>query len=134
MKRWIRPSKPSERFLPNGSTPLYCAVELDRPRIVRLLAIGVNQYINHAGEDVFGKTPLYAAIDGRLASLIGVADPIKETTPLAITALHNAGLKVAMITGDNSETARAIADDLGIDEVVSEVLPDGKVELQTSLD
>ena len=75
-----------------------------------------------------GKTPLYAAIDGKLVALIAVADPIKETTPAAIKALHEQGLKVAMITGDNKLTANAIAQDLGIDHVVAEVLPDGKVK------
>jgi len=71
-----------------------------------------------------GKTPLYAAIDGRLAAIIAVADPIKESTPGAIEALHGLGLRVAMITGDNQRTANAIARSLGIDEV----LPEGKVE------
>jgi Au+-exporting ATPase len=75
-----------------------------------------------------GKSPLYAAIEGRLAAIIAVADPIKETTPAAIAALHALGLKVAMITGDNERTARAIAARLGIDEVVAEVLPAGKVQ------
>jgi P-type E1-E2 ATPase len=76
-----------------------------------------------------GKTPLYAAIDGRLAAIIAVADPIKETTPEAIAALHALGLKVAMITGDNRRTrTRPSPAQLGIDEVVAEVLPDGKVE------
>ncbi len=75
-----------------------------------------------------GKSPLYAAIDGRLAAIIAVSDPVKETTPQAIEALHALGLKVAMITGDNRRTAQAIASQLGIDEVVAEVLPDGKVE------
>ncbi|WP_261399208.1 heavy metal translocating P-type ATPase [Leisingera daeponensis] len=74
-----------------------------------------------------GKTPLYTAIDGKLAAIIAVADPIKASTPEAIGALHDLGLKVAMITGDNARTAKAIARRLGIDEVVSEVLPDGKV-------
>lgn len=74
-----------------------------------------------------GKSPLYAAIDGRLAAVIAVADPIKESTPEAIKALHALGLKVAMITGDNAATAAAIAKQLGIDEVAAEVLPDGKV-------
>ncbi len=74
-----------------------------------------------------GKSPLYAAIGGRTAAIIAVADPIKETTPEAIRALHGLGLKVAMITGDNRRTAEAIARRLGIDEVVAEVLPDGKV-------
>jgi Cu+-exporting ATPase len=75
-----------------------------------------------------GKSPLYAAIDGRLAAIIAVSDPIKGTTPQAIKALHDLGLKVAMITGDNRRTAEAIAKQLGIDEVVAEVLPDGKVD------
>lgn len=74
-----------------------------------------------------GKTPIYAAIDGRLAAVIGVADPIKPTTKSAIAALHRLGLKVAMITGDNHGTAKAIAQAVSIDHVVSEVLPDGKV-------
>ena len=59
---------------------------------------------------------------------MAVADPIKETTPEAIRALHDLGLKVAMITGDNRRTAQAIARRLDIDEVVAEVLPDGKVD------
>ncbi len=75
-----------------------------------------------------GKSPLYAAIDGHLAAIVAVADPIKPSTPTAIKALHQLGLKVAMITGDNARTARAIADRLGIDKVVAEVLPAGKIE------
>ena len=74
-----------------------------------------------------GKSPLYAAIEGKLAAILAVADPVKATTPQAIKALHALGLKVAMITGDNARTAQAIARQLGIDEVVAEVLPDGKV-------
>lgn len=80
-----------------------------------------------------GKTPLFAAIDGQVAAVIAVADPIKPTTPQAIQALHDLGLKVAMITGDNQVTARAIADELGIDHVVAEVLPEGKVAALDSL-
>ncbi|WP_026616073.1 heavy metal translocating P-type ATPase [Ensifer aridi] len=80
-----------------------------------------------------GKSPLYAAIDGRLAAIIAVSDPIKETTPQAVRALHDLGLKVAMITGDNRRAAEAIARHLGIDEVVAEVLPDGKVEAVSKL-
>ena len=69
-----------------------------------------------------GKSPLYVAIDGRLAAIIAVADPIKSSTPIAINALHQLGLKVAMITGDNANTANAIARQLGIDEVVADDL------------
>ncbi|WP_046867846.1 heavy metal translocating P-type ATPase [Microvirga massiliensis] len=78
-----------------------------------------------AGE---GKSPLYAAVDGRLAAVIAVADPVKPTTLAALEALRERGLRVAMITGDNRRTAEAIARTLGIDEVIAEVLPDGKVE------
>ncbi|WP_439579625.1 copper-translocating P-type ATPase, partial [Elioraea sp.] len=78
-----------------------------------------------AGE---GKTPLYAAIDGRLAAVIAVADTLKQGSADAIATLHRLGLKVAMITGDNARTAEAIARAAGIDEVIAEVLPDGKVE------
>lgn len=74
-----------------------------------------------------GKSPLYAAIDGRLAAVIAVADPIKPSTREAVAVLHRLGLKVAMITGDNRRTAEAIARQIGIDEVIAEVLPDGKV-------
>ena len=101
--------------------------------------VGADRYMVKLGLDVSGfgdtatrlgdegKSPLYAAIDGKLAAIIAVADPIKETTPQAIRALHLLGLKVAMITGDNGRTANAIARQLGIDEIVAEVLPDGKV-------
>ncbi|WP_319824644.1 copper-translocating P-type ATPase [Thalassovita sp.] len=75
-----------------------------------------------------GKTPLYAAIDGQIAAVIAVSDPIKPTTKPVIAALHARGLQVAMITGDNRATAHAIAAQLGIDHVVAEVLPQGKVE------
>jgi P-type E1-E2 ATPase len=80
-----------------------------------------------------GKSPLYAAVDGKLAAVLAVADPIKETSPAAVAALHRLGLRVAMITGDHRRTAEAIAKQLGIDEVVAEVLPDGKVEAIKSL-
>lgn len=87
---------------------------------------GVAEKAAALGDD--GKSPLYAAINGRLAAIIAVSDPVKETTPAAIEALHALGLKVAMITGDNRRTADAIARQLGIDEVVAEVLPEGKVD------
>lgn len=73
-----------------------------------------------------GKTPLFAAIDGRFAAAIAVADPVKRGARQAIDALHRQGLDVAMITGDAHSTAQAIAADLGIDHIVSEVLPGEK--------
>lgn len=102
--------------------------------------IGANRYMAALGHDVSiftqtaddlaaeGKSPLYAAIAGRLAAIVAVADPIKETTPAVLAGLHDLGLKVAMVTGDNRRTAEAIARRLGIDEVVAEVLPAGKVD------
>jgi Cu+-exporting ATPase len=74
-----------------------------------------------------GRTALYAAIDGRVAAVIAVADPVKRSSAAAIRALHAAGLRVAMITGDKRETAEAIAREVGIDTVIAGVLPDGKV-------
>lgn len=76
-----------------------------------------------------GESPLYAARDGKAVALLAVADKVKETTPAAIAAMKAMGLKLAMISGDNARTAKAIARDLGIDEVVAEVTPEGKVEV-----
>jgi Cu+-exporting ATPase len=75
-----------------------------------------------------GKTPLYAAVDGRLAAALAVSDPIKAGAPEAIARLHAMGIKVAMITGDNRRTAQAIARQLGIDHVLAEILPAGKAQ------
>ena len=75
-----------------------------------------------------GKTPLYAAIDGKLAAVIAVSDPVKPSSAAVIKALHSRGIKTAMITGDNAAPAAAIARSLGIDHVAAEVLPQGKVE------
>jgi Au+-exporting ATPase len=104
-------------------------VEIGADRFMRDLGYDVTSFAKIAerlGDE--GKSPLYAAVDGRLAATVAVADPIKSGTPAAITALHQLGLKVAMITGDNARTAQAIAKQLCIDEVVAEVLPEGKVE------
>ena len=79
---------------------------------------------NRLGDE--GKTPLYAAIDGKLAAIIAVADPIKEGSLEAVRALHTLGFKVTMITGDNARTAQAIGGQLEIDDVLAEVLPQGK--------
>ncbi|HVV44722.1 MAG TPA: heavy metal translocating P-type ATPase, partial [Bryobacteraceae bacterium] len=73
-----------------------------------------------------GQTVMFVAVDGRPAGLIGVADPIKESTPEAIQALHSASVKVVMLTGDSRATANAVAKRLGIDSVEAEVLPGQK--------
>ncbi len=72
------------------------------------------------------KTPLYAALDGQLAAVVAVADPPKDGSREAVRALHDLGIKVAMLTGDNRRTAEAIARDVGIDEVLAEALPEQK--------
>jgi Cu+-exporting ATPase len=75
-----------------------------------------------------GHTVMHVAIDGQAAGLIGVADPIKQSTPEAIRDLHAEGLKIVMLTGDNRTTAQAVAAGLGIDRVEAEVSPDQKAE------
>jgi len=74
-----------------------------------------------------GKTPMYVSIDGVLTAVVAVADPIKDTSREAIRRFHAIGLEVVMLTGDNRRTAAAVANQAGIDRVVAEVLPDGKV-------
>jgi Cu+-exporting ATPase len=75
-----------------------------------------------------GQTAMFVAVDGKAAGLLGVADPIKETTPEAIKKLHDDGIRVVMLTGDSRSTAEAVAGKLGIDEVMAEVLPEEKGE------
>lgn len=103
------------------------------------IAVGADRFMASLGVDTAafadqagalaaeGKTPLYAALDGRCAAMLAVSDRIKKTTPDAIAALHGQGIKVAMITGDTAKTAEVIAGRLGIDEVIAGVLPEGKV-------
>lgn len=109
------------------------------------VAIGAERYMAQLGVDTaafasaahalaeHGKTPLYAAVDGHLAAVIAVADTLKPSTQAAIQTLHALGLKVAMISGDDRRTAQAIAAQLGIDHVVAEVLPKGKVDAVQAL-
>jgi Cu+-exporting ATPase len=73
-----------------------------------------------------GQTVMFVAVDGKLAGLIGVADPIKTTTPEAIRQLHKENIRIVMLTGDSRTTAQAVAHKLGIDDVVAEVLPEDK--------
>ena len=103
-------------------------VEVGAERLMRRLGLDVAAFADTAArlaDDA--KSPLYAAIDGRLAAILAVADPLKPTSAAAVRTLHRLGLKVAMITGDHEGTARAIARQAGIDEVIAGVLPDGKV-------
>ena len=75
-----------------------------------------------------GQTVMFVTVDGQAAGLIGVADPIKPTTPSAIQALHMEGLSIVMLTGDSETTAQAVARKLGLDQVIAGVLPDQKAE------
>jgi Cu+-exporting ATPase len=75
-----------------------------------------------------GQTVFFVGIDGSISGLLAVTDPIKPTTPAAIESLHRLGIKIVMLTGDNAETAKKVADKLGIDQVEAEVTPDKKNE------
>ena len=76
-----------------------------------------------------GQTVIFVAIDGRVAGILGIADPIKPSTAEAIRFLHREGIRVVMLTGDNRTTAESVARKLGIDEVEAEVLPDQKADI-----
>ena len=106
----------------------------------RSVALGNRALMDHIGvapgglakrADSFrkdGQTVMFVAVDGKPAGILGVADPIKETTPEAIRALHADGIRIVMLTGDNRTTAQAVAGKLGLDDVVAEVLPDQKAD------
>ncbi len=76
-----------------------------------------------------GETVMFVVVEGRIAGLVSVADPIKDTTPEALKLLHAEGLRIVMVTGDNERTARAVASRLGIDEVRADVLPEDKARI-----
>ncbi|WP_069163476.1 heavy metal translocating P-type ATPase [Nocardia altamirensis] len=76
-----------------------------------------------------GRTVVLVAVDGAVVAVVAVADTVKETAAAAIERLHRLGLRVMMFTGDNAYAAQSVADEIGIDEVVAELLPEGKVEL-----
>jgi Cu+-exporting ATPase len=80
-----------------------------------------------------GQTVMYLTVDGQAAGLLGVADPIKASTPEALKVLHEEGVQVVMLTGDNRTTAQAVADRLGIDRVQAEVMPEQKSEVVRQL-
>ncbi len=105
------------------------AVQIGSDRLMARQSLDLAAFADEAASLAdAGRTPLYAAIDGRLAAVIAVADEIKETTPAAIAALRALGLRIVMITGDNRRTADAIAARLGIAEVIAETPPTGKAE------
>jgi Cu+-exporting ATPase len=106
----------------------------------RLVQVGADRYMERLGIQLGAlrdhgtaladeaKTPLYAAVDGRLVAVLAVADPLKEGSREAVGQLRKMGLNVAMVTGDNEHTAQAIAAKAGIDRVLAEVLPNDKAD------
>ena len=102
-------------------------VQVGADRLMRKLGIPLADAEGMADQFAAdAKTPLYAAIDGELAAVVAVADPLKEGSPATVGALHALGLQVGMLTGDNRRTADAIAAQAGIERVLAEVLPDQK--------
>ena len=110
------------------------AVALGNIKMMTELKIDVS-HLEKQGDELRqdGATVIFAALDGKAAGLVAIADPIKETTPQAIKELRAAGIHVVMLTGDNKTTALAVARKLGIDEVEAEVLPEDKSRIVKEL-
>ncbi len=92
-----------------------------------LEAAGLTQKANARRDE--GETVMFVVVDGAIAGLVAVADPVKETTPAALKELHALGLRIIMATGDNERTAKAVAARLGIDEIRADVLPEDKARI-----
>jgi len=104
-------------------------VALGNQALMESLGVDAAPLIEHAEQlRADGQTVMFVAVDGKPAGLVGVADPIKESTPEAIRMLHDEGLRVVMMTGDSKTTALAVAKKLGIDDVRAGVLPDEKAD------
>ena len=109
-------------------------VGIGNPKMMEELGVEIGSHIETANEmRAESQTVMFLAVDGQLAGLVGVADPIKQSTPAAIEGLHAEGIRVVMLTGDNRKTAEAVARRLGLDEVMADVLPDDKAETVRSL-
>jgi Cu+-exporting ATPase len=105
-------------------------IALGNPRLLGDLGVPIDALAARAEElRAHGETAMWLAVDGPVAGLLGVADPIKASTPDAIRLLHGEGLRVVMLTGDSETTAKAVARKLGLDDVIAEVLPEQKVEV-----
>ena len=107
-----------------GGNLIYIALQVSVPEEMKAKAERLSEE---------GKTPLFFAHGGKLSGIIAVADVIKEDSPQAIRELQNMGIRVIMLTGDNERTAKAIADKVGVDEVIAGVLPDGKESVVSGL-
>ncbi len=105
-------------------------VALGNPKLLEDLNVQVGEMLHRAEElRADGQTVMFVSVDGRPAGLIGVADPIKDTTPEAIRILHKEGIRIVMLTGDSRTTAEVVARKLDLDQVEAEVLPDQKAEV-----
>lgn len=110
------------------------AVSLGNARLLEELGLAATDLAETAdNRREQGETVMFVAIDGAVAGLVCVADPVKETTPEALEALHGLGFKIVMATGDNEKTARAVAARLGIDEIRADVLPEDKARIIQNL-
>ena len=105
-------------------------VALGNLKLVRDLGLDAGDMINKANDRRdSGETVMFVVVDGDVAGLVSVADPVKETTPAALKALHELGFRIIMATGDNERTAKAVASKLGIDEIRADVLPEDKARI-----
>ena len=109
------------------------AVALGNARMLEALGVGDGADREADARRDAGETVMFVVIDGAVAGLVAVADPVRETTPAALAALRGLGLRIIMATGDNARTAEAIAARLGIDEVRADVSPADKARLVREL-
>lgn len=105
------------------------AVALGNRKLLQELGVNASALVDKADElRTKGQTVMFVAVDGKLAGILGVADPIKDGTPDAIAALQKEGIRIVMMTGDNRTTAAHVATRLSLDDVVAEVMPDEKAQ------
>jgi Cu+-exporting ATPase len=104
-------------------------VLLGNLRLMEEKKVGLDGFLNKAERlSNEGKTPMFLAVEGKMAGIIAVADTLKENSKRAVEVLHQMGLEVVMLTGDNRRTAEAIAKQIGVDKVLAEILPEMKAE------
>ncbi len=109
-------------------------VAFGNPKLLEELGLSAGSFAEVAnGMRAEAQTVMFLAVDGKFAGLVGVADPIKSSTPDAIRRLREEGIRVVMLTGDNRTTAEAVAKRLGLDEVLADVLPEQKAEIVQKL-